>query len=271
MHLTLAYLSLALYAASWAGYAGFLYEEKAWMGRIAPVLLGAGVVVHYLALMERSRWVHTVPYDDLYGSMSLFAWLLAFTYLVLEIWHRRPSVGAFVLPFIVVWQFALQIFAPETPPPVPPGRGPVLALHITMGILGYAAFALSFILSVIYILQSRVLRNRRPGRTFWRFPPLEVLDRMSRSSVWVGLGASVTGLVLGLLWERKLSGSYSATDPKVLFTFIIIALYAVYLWLGERPTWRGPRAARFCALSFVLVLFSYTLVNLYMTGFHRYF
>jgi HemX protein len=271
MHHTLAYVSLAFYVASLAGYAGFLYEEKAWMGQIAPILLGAGVLVHYLALMERSRWVHTVPYDDLYGSMSLFVWMLAFTYLILELWHRRPSVGAFVLPFIVIWQLALLIFTPGTPPPAPPGRGPVLAMHITLGILGYAAFALAFIFSVIYILQSRVLRNRRPGRAFWRFPPLDVLDRMSRSSVWVGLAASVAGLVLGLIWERRLSGTYSASDPKVLFTLAIIGLYALYLWLGGRPGWRGPRAARFCALNFVLVLFSYTLVNLYMTGFHRYF
>jgi ABC-type transport system involved in cytochrome c biogenesis permease subunit len=94
---------------------------------------------------------------------------------------------------------------------------------------------------------------------------------MIRSSVWMGLAASIAGLVLGLIWERRLSGTYSATDPKVLFTFMIIGLYGLYLWLGGLPAWRGPRAARFCALSFVLVLFSYTLVNLYMTGFHRYF
>lgn len=271
MHQTYAYLSLAFYAASLAGYAGFLYLEKAWMGRIAPILLAGGVLVHYLALMERSRWVHTVPYDDLYGSMSLFVWMLAFTYLVLELWHRRPSVGAFVLPFILIWQIALLIATPPMPPPVPPGRGAMLAMHITMGILGYAAFALSFILSLIYVLQSRILRARRPGRVFWRFPPLDVLDRMSRSSVWVGLAASLVGLFLGLVWERRLSGSYSTTDPKVLFTFAIILLYALYLWLGGRPAWRGPRAARLCAFSFLLVLFSYTLVNLYMTGFHRYF
>jgi ABC-type uncharacterized transport system permease subunit len=271
MHSTLFDISLGLYAASLAGYIGFLYEEKRWMGWLAPLLLATAILAHYLALMERSRWTHSIPYDDLWGSMSLFAWLLAVVYFSLECWHRQPSVGAVVLPFLLIWQILLAIFVPSAPPPVSPGRGAILALHITMGILGYAAFALSFILSIIFILQSRILRERRPGRTFWRFPPLDVLNRMSRSSVWVGLAASSLSLVLGFVWDKRVNGFLSGSDPKVLFTFAILVLYGIYLWLGGRAAWRGPRVARFCALCFLLVLFSYTLVNLYLTGFHKYF
>ena len=50
-----------------------------WLGRMATFLLAGGIVMHYFALLERSRWIHTVPYNDLYGSMSLFAWLLGIT------------------------------------------------------------------------------------------------------------------------------------------------------------------------------------------------
>ena len=55
--------------------------------------------------MERSRLSHTVPYDDLYGSLSLFAWLLAATYLGLELFHRQRAVGAFVLPVVLIVLF----------------------------------------------------------------------------------------------------------------------------------------------------------------------
>jgi ABC-type transport system involved in cytochrome c biogenesis permease subunit len=271
MHSPLFDACLGLYAASLAAYIGFLYGEKRLLGKIAPMLLGAAIVVHYLALMERSRWMHSVPYNDLYGSMSLFAWLVAVTYLVLEMWYRQPSVGAVVLPFLLAWEVALAIATPATPPPVSPGRGAVLAFHITLGILGYAAFALSFILSLIFILQSRMLRARRPGRAFWRFPPLDVLARMSRGSIWVGLAACGASLVFGFIWDRRIRGSFSLGDPKVIFTFAILVLYGMVLWLGGRASWRGPRVARFCALCFLLVLFSYTLVNLYLTGFHKYF
>jgi ABC-type transport system involved in cytochrome c biogenesis permease subunit len=57
----------------------------------------------------------------------------------------------------------------------------------------------------------------------------------------------------------------------VIVTLVVLALYAAYLWLARQTAWRGARAAGVCALNFLLVLFSYTFVNLYLTSFHRYF
>ena len=94
----LVLLTVLCYAASLGGYIGFLASARRGVGVAATVFLMGGIVLHYLALMDRSRWSHTVPYDDLYGSLSLFAWLLAATYLGLEFYHRQRSVGAFVLP-----------------------------------------------------------------------------------------------------------------------------------------------------------------------------
>ena len=90
----MAYWSLALYAASFLCYARILYAPNLWQGRLATLLLALGLVAHYFALLDRSRATHMVPYDDLYGSMSLFAWLLAVTYLALELIHRQ-RVAAF--------------------------------------------------------------------------------------------------------------------------------------------------------------------------------
>ena len=69
---------------------------------------------------------------------------------------------------------------------------------MTLNTWAYAAFALSFVLSVIYLVQDRVLRSRRLSAAFWRFPALDVLDRMARSSVYVGLVALVFGVAMGL-------------------------------------------------------------------------
>jgi len=235
------------------------------------MLLAGGILLQYFALLERSRWIHTVPYNDLYGSMSLFAWLLGITYLGLEIFHRQRSVGAFVTLLLVIWIALLHILAPNEIPPPPPARGALFAFHVTLNTWAYAAFALSFVLSLIFLVQDRVLRSRRLGTPFWRFPALDVLDRMARSSVYVGLGALTMGVVMGFVWQHRLSGGYSWGDPKVVITLAILAVYAAYLWLSRSAGWRGARAALLCALNFVMVLFSYTLVNFYFTKFHRFF
>jgi ABC-type transport system involved in cytochrome c biogenesis permease subunit len=267
----LSMASLVVYAASFAGYARVLSVPNMWVGRAATGLLGGGIVLHYFALLERSRWVHTVPYDDLYGSMSLFAWLLAITYLGVEIFHQQRSVGAFVTLLLIVWVALLDAFAPGVKAVRPPARGALFALHVTLNTWAYAAFALSFVLSLIYIAQDRLLRSRKLGREFWHFPALDALDRMARTSVYIGLLALVTGATLGLMWEHRLTGGFALRDPKVIVTAAILLVYVAYLWLSRNATWRGARAARLCALNFVMVLFSYTFVNLYLTRFHRYF
>lgn len=267
----MGYLSLVLYAASFLCYARILYAPDVWTGRLATLLLVAGMAGHYLALLTRSQGTRWVPYDDLYGSMSLFAWLLALTYLALEIFHRQRSVGACVTLLLVVWLAALELLVPKPPLGAPPARGPLFAFHITLEIWAYAAFGLSFVLSMVYLVQDRVLRSRRPGAAFWRFPSLDALDRMSRGSVYVGVAALAVGAASGLIWAHRLTGTYALGDPKVIVTLAIVVVYITYLRLSRSVNWRGARAARVCALNFAIVLFSYTFVNRYLTSFHRFF
>jgi len=258
------------YAAALGGYAGFLATARRNLGRMATVLVGGGLVLHYLALLERSRWENSVPYNDLYGSLSLFAWLLAATYLGLEMFHRERSAGALVMPVVLI-VFALSEARPVAAPGPVPAQGPLLALHITLNVLGYAAFALSFVWSLIYLIQNRLLRNHRLRTLVWRFPALEVLERMSRSSVAIGLVSLLVGMAFGLLWVNRLYGTYWSNDPKAIVTVVILAVYAGYLWLGRTTAWRGARASILCVVNFLLVLFSYSVVNLYLSDFHRFF
>jgi ABC-type transport system involved in cytochrome c biogenesis permease subunit len=267
----LGYLGLAFYAASFACYARILYVPNPWLGRIASVMLAGGIILQYYDLLERSKFMHGVPYDDLYGSMSLFAWLFAITYLVLEIFHRQQTVGAFVTLLLIAWIAGLRLLAPPQLPVAPPARGALFALHVTLITWGYAAFALSFVLSVVYLAQDRLLRSRRLTSAFWRFPALDVLDQMARSSVYLGLALVLLGVPMGLVWAHRLNGAYAWGDPKVVVTGLILVAYVAYLRLSRSAQWRGSRAALLCALNFVIVLFSYTFVNLYLTRFHRFF
>lgn len=271
MHFLLGYAVLAAYAASLACYAGYLYSSNRWAGRLGTLLLAGGIVLQYLELYERALAIHSVPYDDLYGSMSLFAWLLGVVYLALETFHRERSVGAFVTLLLFVWVVLVHALVPVNQPARPPATGALFALHVTLNTLAYAAFALSFALSLIYLLQERVLRARKPNAVFWRFPALDLLERMSRSSVGVGLLSMCFGVAMGFVWQHRLQGRFGLGDPKVIVTLVIFAAYIAYLFLARSKAWRGPRAALICAFNFVFVLFSYTFVNFYLTRFHKFY
>jgi ABC-type uncharacterized transport system permease subunit len=264
------FLTVLAYTLSLGSYVRFLRSGREIAGRLGTIFLGLGLVAHYFALLERSRGLHTVPYHDLYGSMSLFGWLLALTYLGLEFFHRQRSVGAFVLPFILAFFLAAHLAPADRLTPTI-AHGPIFAFHVTLSILAYAAFALSFVLCLIFLVENRLLRNRQLGELVWRLPPLELLERMSRSSVLVGLISIAVGTVLGFIWVDRLTGQYWYYDPKYVITLLVLLLYAAYLQLSRTTTWRGARASRLCIFNFVIVVLSFTVVNLSLSHSHRYF
>jgi ABC-type uncharacterized transport system permease subunit len=263
-------LTVAAYGLSLASYLRFLTTGKETAGRIGTILLAVGLLAHYFALLVRTRGLHTVPYHDLYGSLSLFGWLLALTYLGLEFYHRQRSVGAFVVPVVIVF-FLVSHLAPVGRIVATPAAGIAFAFHVTLSILAYAAFALSFVLSLIFLAEQRLLRSRNMGAVIWRLPSLELLERMSQSSVFVGLVTIVIGTALGFLWVDRLQGTVLYYDPKYLATILVLVLYAAYLFLARSAAWRGARASKLCVFNFVLVIFSFTAVNLFFSHTHRYF
>jgi ABC-type uncharacterized transport system permease subunit len=268
-HIYLISTALA-YLLSFSLYVRFLNSGKKLTGRLGTLLLAIGLVTHYFALLERSRGLHTVPYHDLYGTLSLLAWLLALTYLGLELYHRQRSVGAFVLPFILVFFLAAHL-APADRLPPPDVHGVVFAFHVTLSILAYAAFALSSVLSLIFLGEERLLRNHNLRDVVWRLPALELLEQMSRSGVLVGLISIGVGTALGFVSVDRLEGQNSFFDPKYIITLLVLALYVIYFRLARTAAWRGARASKLCIFNFVVVVLSLTVVNFYLSHSHRYF
>src|SRR5579871_3540177 len=115
-------LTIIAYSVSFGCYFAFLWTGKKLAGHLATTFLVVGLVFHYLALLERSRGLHVVPYNDLYGSMSLFGWLLGLTYLALEFYHQERSVGVVVLPCVLLF-FVVSHFSPVDRLPIPPAKG----------------------------------------------------------------------------------------------------------------------------------------------------
>ena len=263
----LGWLAVACYCAAEAVAIVSLVRGRGALAHLAPVLVGGGLVLHFVDLMQRAHALGSVPYRTLGGSVSFFGWMLGLAYLFLLIRHRERATGPFLIPFVIL-ATAVGLLLPDAA--AAPGEGlhgSVFALHVTLAILAYAAFALSFVLSVLYLVQSRQLRQKRQGLLFARLPPLEVIARLNRTSVTVGLAVLTLSLVLGLFWAEKVWPSLA--DPKVVWALVTLAVYGFLLWMDRRG-WEGPRVAVLSILGFGVVLFSYTVVNLYFSHAHSF-
>jgi len=262
-------LALACYVAAEGFSIAHMRKERPFLGRLTMALLMAGFLIHFLALELGGRATQTVPYHDLASSMSLFAWMLVGAYGVLRLIHRETATGPFLIPiailFLTVSLLSHQGHSVITDPRL---TGPLFALHVTIAIFGYGALTLSFVLAQLYLIQTRQLQRRKMGILFSRLPALDTLWRLHRTAVTHGVIALTVASTLGIISAKKSWGTY--WDEKLVFTLLVIVVYLITL-VAPRLGLGTKRTAWVSILGYLLVIFSYTVVNLFITtghGFH---
>ena len=73
--------------------------------------------------------------------------------------------------------------------------------------------------------------------------------------------------MFGLVWANRVWTTLR--DPKIVWALATLALYGFLLWM-ERRGWKGPRVAMLSIIGFGLVLFSYTIVNMFLSTSHTF-
>jgi HemX protein len=263
----LGWIAVLLYVAAEVFAVVSLRRPKPLLAAAGTACLAAGLAVHFADLEVRARILGSVPYRTLEGSVSLFGWMLAIAYLALQLRHRENAMGPFLIP-IVILSSALGLLLPaHVSPATDQTKGVLFALHVTFAILAYAAFTFSFVLALLYLIQDRQIRRRHTGVLFARLPALEVIGRMNRTSVSIGLSVLTFAVVIGLVRANELWGTLA--DPKIAWALLTLAVYALLLWLDRRG-WEGPRVAVLSIVGYGLVLFSYTVVNLAFHTAHQF-
>lgn len=234
-------------------------------GRLASLLTRIGAIAAGLAVVLRAIVARRRPYSDMYEFSVAFIFVVLVGYVLLERAYRTRVMGAVALPLVL----AMVVYVWSLPPGVREVRelipalqsNWILTLHVSMGVLAYAAFALSFAAAVLYLVV-----ERRPRA--W-LPSAELLDDAGFRAVTIGFPAQTLLLILGSVWGHQAWGSYWSWDPKetaALFTWLV---YGAYLHTRSLRGWRSRRSALFLALAFVTVVFTY-FGNYWFGGLHAY-
>ncbi|HVO50217.1 MAG TPA: cytochrome c biogenesis protein CcsA [Thermoanaerobaculia bacterium] len=264
--------ALALYAIASALYVLNLYKPSVWTGGAATACAVVGAVTNFGALYARALAVGTVPYRDLLGSMKLFGFFLAVLSVVLELRHRDRALGPVLMPAALFFMLLALLEAPGAgrPAPNPDLKGAIFALHVTLNMLAYAAFAVSCALSILYLAAGRALKSHRLSGPATRLPTLSYLERANRTSLGLGSIALGTGLALGFFWASRVwtpDHPHWALDPKIFFALGTLFFYLFVLVRARRGA-PGVSTARLSIAGFALVLLSYTAVNMFVSKLH---
>ncbi len=101
-------------------------------------------------------------------------------------------------------------------------------------------------------------------------PSLARLDVMQYRIIAVGLPLLSLGIITGAMWAKEAWGAYWQWDPKETAALVSWIVYAAYMHLHTRATWRGTKTALVSLFGFVTIVFCYLGVNIWISGLHSY-
>ena len=262
------------------GLAAFLYLA-AWVfkkklpGRLAMWITFGALLGHTGGIIL--RWVESyqlnighAPLSNLYESLIFFGWTIVLIYLIIERRYKNAAMGAFVTPLA----FLTMAYASLSPnisdriqPLVPALKSNWLIAHVITCFIGYAALAIAFGLSIMFILKQRQASATSP--LMERLPAPDVLDGLTHQMVMFGFLFLSIGIITGAVWANSAWGRYWGWDPKETWSLITWFIYATLLHARLMRGWRGRRIALLSIVGFMAVLFTYFGVNL-LPGLHSY-
>jgi cytochrome c-type biogenesis protein CcsB len=262
--------TLVLYAAATVLYLCYLIKPQQMLGQISHWTISAGFLVHCGFTVNRYLDAGHTPITNLHESLSFFSLSVVGIFILCERRYRVFILGSFVTPLALLILATSAAFSSVIPPLNPALKSKWLLLHTSMAFLGYAAFAVSFGVSIMYLIQSHFLKTRRLGTMFQKLPPLDLLDEISYRCLTFGFPLLTFAIISGAIWAETAWGTYWSWDPKETWSLITWFIYAALLHGRLTTGWRGRKAAMLSIFGFLIMLFTFLGVNLLLPGLHSY-
>jgi len=248
-------LTLLCYFVSSLLYHIHLFAGSDRARNAAPILAGAGVLLHTAAIGLWCMQGGSVLRD---GGMplSLVAYFLAIVQVVVSFNPRWASLGSLVMPLAFIAEF----YGTWTTPGLSEHSttaSPLLRPHVTVLLLGFAAFTLAFCLAVFYLVESRLLKTKHLRGIFRRLPPLESVGTAAHWLAVIGFSMLTLGTITGAIVAPERWGPQWYLEPHFLVSMVAWVVYAAYLAVSLLLGWRGRRTTYFLIAGFVVVVVAY--------------
>ena len=236
--------------------ARLVWPAKGW--RVAGLAFGAAGLFAHTAYLGFNQPSLAEPA----GSLLALAWVLVFFYLYGTINHAKQAWAVFVLPVVIGLVVASRVLltaAPEHP------AGDVVgwaagdrfwgAVHGVLILFASIGVSVSFLASVMYLIQARRLRRKVAPGTVVPMLSLERLETMNRHAIDWAFPLLTAGLLVGtLLLPHAPTAGDNWLSVKILSTAGLWLVFLVLLYLRYGAHVPSRRLATLSIASFALLL-----------------
>ncbi len=261
-------LTVVLYALSVLLYfIDFLHNNRR-ANRVAFWLLSFVWASQTIFLLLYMLEIGRFPVLTLFEGLYFYAWILITLSLVI---NRLLKVD-FIVFFTNVIGFMIMVMHTFAPDQVVSGGvsaqqlvSELLFIHITAAILSYGAFSLSFVFSLLYLIQYNLLKQKKWGKRLVRLSDLSKLEHMSYVLNVIGVPLIMIGMILGSRWAFLTLPDVYWFDAKVIATVFVIFVYCVYLYLRISKGVTGKSLALWNMAAFLILLINFFLIGNFST------
>jgi ABC-type transport system involved in cytochrome c biogenesis permease subunit len=240
---------------------------------IAAGLMALGWLVQTVFLANIAFKRPLVLVTTAFESAMVLSWILAFIGLYLMLRSPKPvAVGMFVLPLVLGLVIVAGWFAPRESDWLEWGGttafwGTVHGIFLLAG----AVFAcVAFFAGVMYLVQMRRLKAKRPSLAGLRLPSLEQSERINRGAITIAFPLLTFGLLIGMILSAVVSteaGTMTVahrldwTDPKVLSALFMWLVFAFLVHARFQPAMRGKSVMVLTIVAFAFLVFTWVGVE----------
>jgi HemX protein len=265
-------LTVVLYAFSVLLYFfDFLHHNRK-ANRIAFWLLAFVWILQTVFLASYMYKTGRFPVLTIFEGLYFYAWILVTLSIVINHLLRVDFIVFFtnILGFTVM---AIHTFAPMQYSSHIMAKqlvSELLLIHITMAILSYGAFSLSFVFSSLYLLQYDLLKRKKWGTRLIRLADLDKLEKSSYILAVIGVPMLLLSLILGLQWAFLKVPGMPWYDMKIIGSFMLLIAYSILLYLHIMKNLSGRKLAMWNTAAFLIVLINFFLLGR-LSSFHLWY
>ncbi|WP_428909297.1 cytochrome C assembly family protein [Niallia sp. Krafla_26] len=213
----------------------------------------------YYYMVDTGRF----PILTIFEGLYFYVWVL----ITLSLIINRVMKVDFIVFFTNIIGFMILVIHTFTPDQIGSTVraeqlvSELLLIHITTAILSYGAFSLSFVSSILYLIQYNLLKQKKWGKRLWRIADLQKLEQFSYILNMIGVPILMIGIILGVRWAYIKLPIVPWYDPKVIGSIIVVMIYCIYIYFRIKKGMTGKSLALLNIAAFLILLINFFLIG----------
>jgi HemX protein len=252
-------------------YGKAFFADKLWAKHAkTPILIGT-ITLHLLSLADRIVLFRHPPVTTIFEIFTVLACAITITYFVIELRSQHKETGYFILNIAFMFQLASSIFIKDTPEVPEILRSPLFGTHVSSALIGYAAITIAGAYGLMYLMLYHEMKATRFGVVYKKLPTLETLERMTFTAIKLAFLFLSIAILFGFIWLTRAITKPNYFDPKLIGTVIVWAMYGFLVIAKTRYEWKSRKVMVLSIIGFLISIFSMTIINIFFSGFHKFY